>query len=113
MDACKLLTFDPSYFINNRKGENEQINRLINKLKVHYKIKSKKAIYITCITAALFTKICKIKILRSFTKILTIILSANIVLTLLVLLPCHKCKILNVNEIFLLIFMVSVIFVVA
>ena len=50
----------------------------------------------------LFTKIitikncrkCKIKIKKSFTKILTIILSVKIVLTLGVKLPCPKCKIL-------------------
>jgi hypothetical protein len=64
---------------------------------------------------ALFTKIltiknsrtfckCKTKIKKSFTKILRIILSVKIVLTLRVKLPCRKCKILNVREIFCLIF---------
>ena len=56
---------------------------------------------------ALFTKIltikncrkCKTKIKKSFTKILTIILSVKIVLTLRVKLPCPKCKILIVREI--------------
>ena len=55
---------------------------------------------------ALFTKIltikncrkCKTKIKKSFTKILTIILSVKIVLTLRVKLPCPKCKILIVRE---------------
>jgi hypothetical protein len=41
------------------------------------------------------------------TKILTIILSVKIVLTLCVKLPCRKCKILNVREIFVLSFIVS------
>ena len=62
---------------------------------------------------ALFTKIlmikncrkCKTKIKKSFTKILTIILSVKIVLT--VKLPCRKCTILNVREIFVLSFIVS------
>ena len=66
-------------------------------------------------SAALFTKIltikncrkCKTKIIKSFTKILTIILSVKIVLTLHVKLPCRKCKILNVREIFVLSFFVS------
>ena len=57
---------------------------------------------------ALFTKIltikncrkCKTKIKKSFTKILTIILSVKIVLSLRVKLPCRKCKILNVRKIF-------------
>jgi hypothetical protein len=43
----------------------------------------------------------------SFTKILTIILSAKIVLTLRVKLPCRKCKILILREIFVLSFIVS------
>ena len=42
-----------------------------------------------------------------FTKILTIILSVKIVLTLRVKLPCRKCKILIVREIFVLSFIVS------
>ena len=66
-------------------------------------------------TVALFTKIltikncgkCKTKIKKSFTKILTIILSVKIVLTLCVKLPCRKCKILKVREIFALSFIVS------
>ena len=45
--------------------------------------------------------------LKSFTKILTIILSVKIVLTLRVKLPCRKCKILNVRETFVLSFIVS------
>ena len=65
--------------------------------------------------AALFTKIltikncrkCKTKIKKSFTKILTIILSVKIVLTLRVKLPCPKCKILIVREILVLSFIVS------
>ena len=64
---------------------------------------------------ALFTKIltikncreCKTKIKKSFTKILTIILSVQIVLTLRVKLPCPKCKILIVREILVLSFIVS------
>ena len=64
---------------------------------------------------ALFTKIltikncrkCKTKIKKSFTKILTIILSVKIVLTLRVKLPCPKCKILIVREILVLSFIVS------
>ena len=56
---------------------------------------------VTC-PVALFTKIltikncrkCKTKIKKSFTKILTIILSVKIVLTLCVKLPCSKCEIL-------------------
>jgi hypothetical protein len=63
---------------------------------------------------ALFTKIltikncrkCKTKIKKSFTKILTIILSVKIVLTLRVKLPCTKCKILIVREILVLSFIV-------
>jgi hypothetical protein len=43
---------------------------------------------------------CKTKIKKSFTKIFTIILSVKIVLTLRVKLPCRKCKILIVREIF-------------
>jgi hypothetical protein len=43
---------------------------------------------------------CKTKIKKSFTKILTIILSIKIVLTLRVKLPSRKCKILNEREIF-------------
>jgi hypothetical protein len=66
-------------------------------------------------SVALFTKIltikncrkCKTKIIKSFTKILTIILSVKIVLTLRVKLPCRMCKILNVREIFLLSFIIS------
>ena len=66
-------------------------------------------------TIALFTKIltikncrkCKTKIKKSFTKILTIILSVKIVLTLRVKLPCPKCKILIVREILVLSFIVS------
>jgi hypothetical protein len=51
---------------------------------------------------------CKTKIKKSFTKILTIILSVNIVLTLRVKLPCPKCKILIVREeILVLSFIVS------
>jgi hypothetical protein len=53
------------------------------------------------IPVALFTKnitikncrTCKTKTKKSFTKILTIILSVKIVLTLRVKLPCRKCKI--------------------
>jgi hypothetical protein len=64
---------------------------------------------------ALFTKIltikncrkCKTKIKKSFTKILMIILSVKIVLTLRVKIPCRKCKILNVREIFVLSVIVS------
>ena len=64
---------------------------------------------------ALFTKIptikncrkCKTKIKKSFTKILTIISSVKIVLTLRVKLPCPKCKILIVREILVLSFIVS------
>jgi hypothetical protein len=60
------------------------------------------------VSVALFTKIltikycrkCKTKIKKSFTKILTIILSVKIILTLRVKLPCLKCKILIVREIF-------------
>jgi hypothetical protein len=66
-------------------------------------------------SAALFTKIltikncrkCKTKIKKSFTKILTIILSVEIVPTLRVKLLCPKCKILIVREIFILSFIVS------
>ena len=66
-------------------------------------------------TVALFTKFftikncrkCKTKIKKSFTKILTIILSVKIVLTLRVKLPCPKCKILIVREILVLSFIVS------
>ena len=66
-------------------------------------------------SVALFTKIltikncrkCKTKIKKSFTKILTIILSVKIVLTLRVKLPCPKCKILIVREILVLSFIVS------
>jgi len=66
-------------------------------------------------TVALFTKIitikncrkCKTKIKESFTKILTIISSVKIVLTLRVKIPCRKCKILNVREIFVLSFILS------
>ena len=47
---------------------------------------------------------CKTKIKKSFTKILTIILSVKIVLTLRVKLLCRKYKILNVREIFVLSF---------
>ena len=50
---------------------------------------------------------CKTKIIKSFTKILTIILSVKIVLTLRVKLPCRKCKILILREIFVLSFIVS------
>ena len=51
---------------------------------------------------------CKTKIKKSFTKILTIILSVKIVLTLCVKLPCPKCKILIVKrEILVLSFIVS------
>ena len=64
---------------------------------------------------ALFTKIltirncrkCKTKIKKSFTKILTIILSVKIVLTLRVKLCCPKCKMLIVREILVLSFIVS------
>ena len=67
------------------------------------------------ITVALFTKIltikncrkCKTKIKKSFTKIITIILSTKIVLTLRVKLPCPKCKILIVREMLVLSFIVS------
>jgi hypothetical protein len=63
-------------------------------------------------TVALFTKILtikncrkrKTKIKKSFTKILTIILSVKIVLTLRVKLPCPKCRILIVREILVFIF---------
>ena len=63
---------------------------------------------------ALFTKIltikncrkCKTKIKKSFTKILTVILSVKIVLTLRVKLPCPKCKMLIVREILVLSFIV-------
>ena len=60
-------------------------------------------------SVALFTKIltikkCKTKIKKSFTKI---ILSVKIVLTLRVKLPCRKCKILIVREIFVSSFIVS------
>jgi hypothetical protein len=66
-------------------------------------------------SVALFTKIltikncrkCKTKIKKSFTKILTIILSVKIVLALRVKLPCPKCKILIVREILVLSFIVS------
>ena len=55
------------------------------------------------LSIALFTKNltikncrkCKTKIKKSFTKILTIILSVKIVLTLPVKLPCRKCKYLS------------------
>ena len=68
-----------------------------------------------CCPVALFTKIltikncrkCKTKIKKSFTKILTIILSVKIVLTLRVKLSCPKCKILIVKEILVLSFIVS------
>ena len=64
---------------------------------------------------ALFTNIltmqncrkCKTKIKKSFTKILTINLSAKIVLTLRIKLPCPKCKMLIVREILVLSFIVS------
>jgi hypothetical protein len=57
-------------------------------------------------SVALFTKIltikncrkCKTKIKKSFTKILTIILSVKTVLTLRVKLLCPKCKILILRE---------------
>ena len=49
-----------------------------------------------------FHKKCKTKIKKSFTKILAIILSVKIVLTLRVKLPCRKCKILILREIFVL-----------
>ena len=63
---------------------------------------------------ALFTKIltikncrkCKTKIKKRFTKILTIILSVKIVLTLRVKLPCPKSKIWIVREILVLSFIV-------
>jgi hypothetical protein len=66
-----------------------------------------------CTYVALFTKIitikncrkCKTKIKKSFTIILTIILSVKIVLTLRLKLPCRKCKSLTV--IFVLSFIVS------
>jgi hypothetical protein len=66
-------------------------------------------------TVALFTKIltikncrkCKTKIKKSFTKILTIILSVKLVLTLRVKLPCPKCKILIVREMLVLSFILS------
>jgi hypothetical protein len=57
--------------------------------------------------SALICRKCKTKIKMSFTKILTIILSAKIVLTLRVKLPCRKCKILILREIFVLSFIVS------
>ena len=50
---------------------------------------------------------CKTKIIKSFTNILTIILSVKFVLTLRVKLSCRKCKMLNVREIFVLSFIVS------
>ena len=58
-------------------------------------------------SVAHFTKKCKTKIKKSFTKILTIILSVKIVLTLRVKLPYRKCKILILREIFVLSFNVS------
>ena len=66
-------------------------------------------------SVALFTKIltikncrkCKTMIKKSFTNILTIILSVKIVLTLHVKLLCPKCKILIVREILVLSFIVS------
>ena len=70
---------------------------------------------VVTIAVALFTKIltikncrkCKTKIKKSFTNILTIILSVKIALTLRVKLPCPKCKILIVREILVLSFIVS------
>jgi len=67
------------------------------------------------VPVALFTKIltikncrkCKTKIKKSFTKILTVILSVKIVLTLRVKLPCPKCTILIVREMLVLSFIVS------
>ena len=64
---------------------------------------------------AFFTKIitiknslkCETKIKKSFTKILTKILIVKMVLTLRVKLPCRKCTILIVREIFVLSFIVS------
>ena len=50
---------------------------------------------------------CKTKIIESFTKIRTIILSVKIVLTLRVKLPCRKCKILSVREIVVLSFIIT------
>ena len=66
-------------------------------------------------SVALFTKIitikncrkCKTKIKKSFTKILTIILSVKIVLTLREKLLCPKCKILIVREMLVLSFIAS------
>ena len=66
-------------------------------------------------SVALFTKIitikncrkCKTKIKKSFTKILTIILSVKIVLTLREKLLCPKCKILIIREILVLSFIAS------
>ena len=49
----------------------------------------------------------KTKIKKNFTKILTIILSVKIVLTLRVKLPCPKCKILIVREILVLSLLLS------
>jgi hypothetical protein len=57
-------------------------------------------LFVKLTPVALFTKLitmkncgkCITKIKKSFTKILTIILSVNIVLTLRVKLPCRKCK---------------------
>jgi hypothetical protein len=49
----------------------------------------------------------KIKTMKSFTKILTIMLNANIVLTWRVLLPSHKCTILSVREMVVLSFILS------
>jgi hypothetical protein len=50
---------------------------------------------------------CKTKINKSFTKMLTIILSVKIVLTLRVKLPCPKCKMLIVRAMLVLSFIVS------
>ena len=65
----------------------------------------------SCESVALLTikncRKCKSKIKKIFTKILTIILSVKIVPTLRVKLPCRKCKILNVREIFVSSFIVS------
>ena len=50
---------------------------------------------------------CKTKIIKSFTNILTIILSVKFVLTLRVKLPFRKCRMLSIREIFVLSFIVS------
>jgi hypothetical protein len=96
-------------FISDRNTFYQGINHICNLLYIV-------VLYMFIYTpVALFTKIptikncrkCKTKIKKSFTKILTIILSVKIVLTLRVKLPCPKCKILIVREILVLSFIVS------